>query len=133
LPEPPPAAPWRRARYGLLLLLLVPTLTSSLTGPVHPGPRPDREGSSCQGPSDLWTRTELFFGSAQPDGSTVSEQEFRNASGVVVQERSMLLVLLYPSQEPDSARNIEAIREAYKRRFSQESVLRLDACARVSF
>jgi Protein of unknown function (DUF3574) len=51
----------------------------------------------------------------------------------VVQERSMLLVLLYPSQEPGGNREIEAIREAYKRRFRQESVLRLDACALVSF
>ena len=156
--EPPPTAAWRRARYGLLLLFLAPTLSSSQAGPLHPDPRVDGKARSCQGPSDLWTRTELFFGSAKPDGSAVSEQEFRqflaqevtprfpdgltllvgqgqfrNASGVVVQERSMLLVLLYPSQEPRGNHEIEAIREAYKRRFHQESVLRLDACALVSF
>jgi Protein of unknown function (DUF3574) len=51
----------------------------------------------------------------------------------VVQEKSMLLVLLYPADRPDSASRIEAIRDAYKRRFRQESVLRLDTSARVSF
>ena len=146
--EQPPAGARRRTRYALLLLLLIPTLTSSQTIPR--GGRP--------GPTDVWTRTELFFGSAQPDGSSVSEQEFRqfldrevtprfpdgltlfvglgqfrHASGVVVQERSMLLVLLYPADQPESAGYIEAIREAYKRRFRQESVLRLDTSARVSF
>jgi Protein of unknown function (DUF3574) len=150
LRELPPAGARRRAAYALLLLLLTPALTSSQTIPVLPDARPAQ--------SDLWTRTELFFGSAQPDGSMVSEAEFRKfldqevtprfpdgltlfvglgqfrqASGIVVQERSMLLVLLYPTDQPDSAGRIEAIREAYKRRFRQESVLRLDTQARVSF
>jgi Protein of unknown function (DUF3574) len=148
LREQPPAGARRRTSYALLLLLLIPTLTSSETIP--------RDGRP--GPTDVWTRTELFFGSAQPDGSSVSEQEFRqfldrevtprfpdgltlfvglgqfrHQSGVVVQERSMLLVLLYPADQPESAGRIEGIREAYKRRFRQESVLRLDTSARVSF
>jgi Protein of unknown function (DUF3574) len=155
--EQPPAGASRRASYGLLLVLLASTLTWSQTTARAPNPGLDRGAGSRLGP-DVWTRTELFFGSAQPDGSTVSEQEFRqfldqevtprfpdgltllvgqgqfrHASGVVVQEKSMLLVLLYRSNEPDRAGGIEAIREAYKRRFRQESVLRLDTTAHVSF
>ena len=157
LREPPPARPRSRASYGLLLLLMASTLTWSQTTAPAPNPGLDRQASPRLGPG-VWTRTELFFGSAQPDGSTVSEQEFRqfldqevtprfpdgltllvglgqfrHASGVVVQERSMLLVLLYPSNEPDRVGRIEAIRDAYKRRFQQESVLRLDTTAQVSF
>jgi Protein of unknown function (DUF3574) len=147
----------RRIRNGLLLLLaLAPTLTSSQMAPVAADALQASPTDKTQG--DLWTRTELFFGSAQPDGSAVSEQDFRqfldqevtprfpdgltvfvglgqfrHASGIVVQERSMLLVLLYPADQRDSARRIEAIRDAYKRRFRQESVLRLDTSAQVSF
>ena len=146
----------RRIRNGLLLLLLAPTLTWSQTAPIVADARPAGPAEKSQG--DLWTRTELFFGSAQPGGSVVSEQEFRqfldqevtprfpdgltvfvglgqfrHASGIVVQERSMLLVLLYPADQPGTASRIEAIRDAYKRRFRQESVLRLDTSARVSF
>jgi hypothetical protein len=157
LHEELPEVARRRIRYGLLLLLLLtPTLTSSQTAPVVTEARPASPGDKSQG--DLWTRTELFFGSARPDGSVVSEQEFRqfldqevtprfpdgltvfvglgqfrHANGIVVQEKSMLLVLLYPADRPDSASRIEAIRDAYKRRFRQESVLRLDTSARVSF
>jgi Protein of unknown function (DUF3574) len=144
----------RRAGSVLVLLLLAPILTSSQTAAstAPPGQNP------CPGRSDLWTRTELFFGSAKPDGSTVTDEEFRRfldeevtprfpdgltllvglgqyrgASGGLVQEKSMLLVLLHPSNEPDGPGHIEAIRRAYKSRFRQESVLRLDACAVVSF
>jgi Protein of unknown function (DUF3574) len=157
LREQPLASARSRATYGLLVLIMASTLTWSQTTAPAPNPGLDREANPRHGP-DVWTRTELFFGSAQPDGSTVSEQEFRlfldqevtprfpdgltllvglgqfrHASGVVVQERSMLLVLLYPSNEPDRVGRIEAIRDAYKRRFRQESVLRLDTTAQVSF
>jgi hypothetical protein len=156
LREQLPELPRCRIRYGLLLFLLLPALTASQTAPVVSDARPASSTDKSQG--DLWTRTELFFGSARPDGSVVSEQEFRqfldqevtprfpdgltvfvglgqfrHASGTLVQERSMLLVLLYPADQPDSGRRIEAIRDAYKRRFRQESVLRLDTSARVSF
>jgi Protein of unknown function (DUF3574) len=150
----PSMSRWRRAGYVLVFLLLAPILTSSQTAAsmAPSGQNP------CQGRSDLWTRTELFFGSAKPDGSTVSDKEFRRfldeevtprfpdgltllvglgqyrgASGGLVQEKSMLLVLLHPSNAPEGPGHIEAIRRAYKSRFRQESVLRLDACAVVSF
>jgi hypothetical protein len=100
-----------------------------------------------------FARTELFFGTARPDDlPPVSEDEFRqfldheitprfpdgltlvtalgqflHPNGVIVQERSLLLILLYPADtQKASSRKIERIRTAYKRQFQQESVLRVD-------
>jgi hypothetical protein len=106
-------------------------------------------------------RTELFFGRNKPDGTEVSEEEFaeflrdaiepefpdgltvldgigqfREASGATVREKAKVLILLYPSSaKKQSSRKIERIRRAYKTRFAQQSVLRVDNFppARVSF
>jgi Protein of unknown function (DUF3574) len=97
-------------------------------------------------------RTELYFGRNKSDGTEVSRKEFDeflsgfvterfpdgltvlkgrgqflNSKGDVERERSVVLILLYPT----SARNekhikIEEIRDEYKRRFLQQSVLRVD-------
>jgi hypothetical protein len=105
-------------------------------------------------PAILFTRTELFFGSLKPDGSLVSEEaflrfldteitprfpngltlllglgQFLNAQGVIIQEPSRLLILLYPVEEwRHRSEKIEQIREQYKQMFDQESVLRADRC-----
>jgi Protein of unknown function (DUF3574) len=105
-------------------------------------------------PATLFIRTELFFGSLKPDGSLVSEEafltfldaeitprfpngltlltglgQFLNAQGVIIQEPSQLLILLYPvGERRDSSEKIEQIRGRYKRMFDQESVLRADRC-----
>jgi hypothetical protein len=109
-------------------------------------------------PEDLWRRTELYFGSAKPDGTVVTEEQFqrfidqevtprfpdgltlltgygqfRNSAGVIIKERSAELILLYPLNQRDAHRKIEEIRENYKRAFQQESVLRVDSVATVSF
>ena len=110
----------------------------------------------CPG-GDLFARTELFFGTNKPDGSVVTPPEwqafldqeitprfpdgltvltgrgqFRGESGVIIEEDSFILVLLYPPNTTDSA-EVDEIREAYKARFEQESVLRTDSRACVSF
>jgi hypothetical protein len=111
-------------------------------------------------PGTWFTRTELFFGSLKPDGSVVSEDaflgfltaeitprfpngltlltglgQFLTAQGVMHQEPSRLLILLYPVEdERDSSEKIEQIREQYKRMFHQEAVLRADrGCELVRF
>lgn len=105
-------------------------------------------------------RTELFFGTAKPDGMVVSDMEFqafvdrevtrrfpegvtllsgygqfRGANGRIVQEAAKLLIVLYPAEtQGDSSAKIEQIRSAYKAAFHQESVLRADRqCERVGF
>ena len=97
-------------------------------------------------------RTELFFGSAKPDGTVVTEADwqqflnthitprfpdgltvlsgfgqFRNSDGIIVRERSTVLILLYPVQtRRSSSEKIEQLRSLYKAAFKQESVLRAD-------
>ncbi len=107
-----------------------------------------------------FARTELFFGTAKPDG-VVSEDDFiafldaevtprfpdgltllrgdgqfRGEDGVIFKEQSFVLILLYPLDGfRESNRRIDAIRRLYKAMFQQESVLRVDdpLAVRVSF
>jgi hypothetical protein len=105
-------------------------------------------------PADLFARTELFFGSLRSDKPPVSEQDFLgflndtitplfpngltlltglgqflNSQGVIQQEQSWLLILLYPvGEREDNNGKIETIRGQYKDAFEQESVLRADRC-----
>jgi hypothetical protein len=102
--------------------------------------------------AEPWIRTELFFGTAKPDGSAVSDAEWeafldteitpRFPDGLtvlsgagqwqgeddqIVEERSKLVILLYPREAVDeSNEEIEAIRTAYEQQFQQQSVLRAD-------
>jgi hypothetical protein len=107
---------------------------------------------------DLWRRSELYFGSQKPDGDAVTEAQFeqfvddvitprfpdgltllkgygqfRNSANVIVEEQSFVLILLYPLDDKEANREIEEIRETYKKSFDQESVLRVDSIERVSF
>jgi hypothetical protein len=109
---------------------------------------------------ERFVRTELFFGSLKPNQTHVTDAEFRDflkhvitplfpegltlltgqgqfrdASGEIIRERSRVLILLYPvAVRQESSEKIEKIREEYKWRFEQESVLRTDRCCeRVGF
>jgi hypothetical protein len=117
----------------------------------------DRDERLCGGRAEPggvqpFFRTELYFGSNKPDGSVVTPEEFqrfidaevtprfpdgltmitgqgqfRGSNGTVQKERSVLLILLYPTQTGRaSGQKIEQIRTAYERAFQQESVLRAD-------
>ncbi|MBS1789056.1 MAG: DUF3574 domain-containing protein [Acidobacteria bacterium] len=108
--------------------------------------------------TETWRRTELFFGCSKPDGSTISEKQFQqfvsaeitprfpsgltvmpsrgqylDSTGTIIKERSMQIILFYPANLRDANRKIEEIRAAYKQSFQQESVLRVDTLALVSF
>jgi hypothetical protein len=112
----------------------------------------DNAGRQKRFHASPFIRTELYFGRNKSDGTEVSRKEFDeflsgfvterfpdgltvlngrgqflNSKGDVERERSVVLILLYPV----SARNekhikIEEIREEYKKRFLQQSVLRVD-------
>jgi Protein of unknown function (DUF3574) len=100
-------------------------------------------------------RTELFFGLRKPNGVEVNNAEFqrfldlevtprfpdgftvisgqgqfKDARGAILQERSKLLILLYPIAATGN-QQIEQIRKAYITAFQQQSVLRADnlSCA----
>jgi hypothetical protein len=107
-----------------------------------------------------FARTELFFGTAKPEGVVTDEEffefldriitprfpdgltllkgdgQFRGEDGLIVKEDSFILILLYPLEDfREDSRKINAIREHYKDEFQQESVLRVDDpyAVRVSF
>jgi hypothetical protein len=107
---------------------------------------------------ETFKRTELYFGSKKSDGTEVTEQDFedfvdakvtprfpdglteltgegqfRNSNGDIIEERSFVLILLYPPKDKEANGEIEAIRNDYKTQFGQESVLRADSRDRVSF
>ncbi len=145
------------ATMALVLWLGVTGAASAAAPSASPSESPAADGGSvtlARVPATLYTRTELFFGSLKPDGSLVSEDaflrfldaeitprfpngltlltglgQFLTAQGVIIQEPSRLLILLYPVEERrDSSEKIEQIREQYKQMFDQESVLRADRC-----
>ena len=106
---------------------------------------------------DLFIRTELFFGLGRANGPDVTEAEFRmfleeevtprfpdgltvltgrgqfRSGGVIEREPSKLVIILYPPDQENAHRRIERIREEYKMAFQQQSVLRADSTACVSF
>lgn len=104
--------------------------------------------------SEPWVQTELYFGRTIPgtDGEVVTDAlwtdfldrevtprfpdgltvldgygQFLNASGVIAQEDSTVLIILYPLDETgETSALLDEIREAYKAEFNQQSVLRTD-------
>lgn len=112
---------------------------------------------SCPANARSMTRLELLFGLSIPSGGQVSAREWeeflakevtprfpegltiidaygqwRNPTGVITREASKLLLVWYVP-DVDSDARVEAIRDAYKARFRQDSVLRVDAAFCVSF
>jgi hypothetical protein len=102
-------------------------------------------------------RLELLFGMGKRDGSTISDAEWtafldaevtprfpagltvlsaygqwQGDSGKLAREASRVLLVWY-KPAPDTEHKIEAIRTAYRERFSQDSVMRVDGGSCVSF
>jgi hypothetical protein len=149
-----------RSRWLSLALLVVALLAPALEAKNKPtrGGAQSAAAQQRQAASEVWRRTELYFGTAKSDGTAVTEAQFlqfvdevitprfpdgltvltgygqfRNSVGVIIRERSLALILLYPLSLRDANRKIEEIRAAYKQAFQQESVLRVDSLAAVSF
>lgn len=113
-------------------------------------------GESCEVGSEMH-RTELFFGLDRANAEPVSEAEwqdfvdnsvtpfftegltmfdvdgqYRMANGELVKEDSKVIILLHDGSREISM-TLDAIREKYKQRFSQESVMRIDSVSCVAF
>ncbi len=111
----------------------------------------------CPASARAMVRLELVFGMSRPSGTPVSEAawiEFLEAeviprfpagltvlnglghwqsdAGGFTREQSKVLLIFH---EPDDSaeERIEAIRSSYKQRFDQESVMRVESAACVSF
>lgn len=111
----------------------------------------------CRPGGLAYSRLELLFGLGKPGGGEVSEEEWRafvetevtprfpdgltvlaaygqwrSRSGVIAREPSRVLLIWY-RRDGRSDAEIDAIRQAYKTRFAQESVMRVDGVSCASF
>jgi hypothetical protein len=104
----------------------------------------------CKPPARLMARTELLFGAGKvsesawhrflsrevtprfPDGLTALEGygQWKADSGAITKERARVLLIWHA---PDADAAIDAIRDAYKTQFHQQSVMRADGEDCVSF
>jgi hypothetical protein len=137
----------RRLLFGLPLPFLASERTQASEPPAA---RPAK--------LTVWNQTQLYFGTSKPDGTAVTDEQFKLfldtnvtprfpegltlltgygqfkvSSGAIVQERSHVLILFYPPSVRDAEQKIEAIRTDYKSMFGQESVLRADSNAAIGF
>ena len=69
-----------------------------------------------------------------PDGLTVVDAvgQWRSRTGAIDREASKVLMIALPGRPDDRAR-LDAVREAYKRRFQQEAVMLVERAACVAF
>jgi len=141
--------------------VLALSVLASLTAVVGMGimlmqPDTAAENTECKPPARAQVRHELVFGTARAHGVPLGEDEWQsfvdtvvtprfpdgltvlNASGQwrgeggLTKEQARIIVIWHdrvPSRDAD----VEAIRSAYKQRFEQESVLRIDSISCVSF
>lgn len=86
------------------------------------------------GESDWRTFLEAEVTPRFPDGLTVltGYGQWRNPAGAIAKESSRVL-LIWVKHAPGNAASIEAIRTAWKARFQQDSVMRVDGVSCVSF
>ena len=101
--------------------------------------------------AEKFIRTELYFGRNRPNGTVTDAEwqsfvdefvtprfpdgltildadgQWRGKDGSIAREQSKVIVLLYPRKLRRSMNaKIEEIRAEYKKRFAQESVMRID-------
>ena len=141
----------RTAVAGMLAALFLGLTTAGATTTAAS----DSQGvaASAPTPGESYRRTELYFGGSRPDGTPITPADFElfldkevtpafpdgltwlEAHGQWMggKEDSYVLIILYPFSDRDANRELEEIRGDYKDQFDQESVLRADSVARVSF
>lgn len=105
----------------------------------------------------IFIKDELYFGLSKPEGKTISELEWQlflnrvitprfregltvidaygqylNSSGKLTREKTKLVILIYENSRTKN-QMIEEVIASYKRKFKQESVLRVTSTVKVSF
>ena len=144
-------------RFGLPALALVSAAVGAGLVTVYRAALPEPAAVSCRAGATGMARLELLFGLGRRDGNAISEADWmafldaevtprfpagltvlagygqwRGESGALARETSRVLLVWYrPAADSDG--KIEAIRAAYKARFEQESVMRVDGGSCVSF
>jgi Protein of unknown function (DUF3574) len=135
----------RRARGIAAAFFLV---TAAGCGGMAPPPPPNTQAL---------VRSELYFGRQKPDGSVVTDGEwrafvtneiaprfpdgftvldalgqYRMKDGQIQTEPTKILLLVHPPETAPRAA-IQALRDVYRRLFQQESVLLIESPARAGF
>ena len=136
---------------GALVVGIVIAADYSRSAAVAPAP-----GLSCRSPARAMTRLEMLFGNARRNGPPISDDEWtsfvdtevtprfpagltvlrgpgqwRDRDGLLAREQSHILVVWHEPNSQSEA-DIEAIRSAYKVRFDQQSVMRVESISCVS-
>lgn len=113
--------------------------------------------TACAPPAKAMARVELLLGASRADGRAIGDEEWRafldaevtprfpdgltvltgdgqwrNSTGRITRERSRVMLVWYIPRATSST-DVDAIREAYKKQFAQESVMRVDGAGCVSF
>ena len=135
-----------QSKVHMAVIAALATLTACAT--PHAGP-------VCRLPSHEMNRVELLFAAATNEGKSIDAKQWqdfldaevtprfpagltayeaygqwRDAGGEIEKSPSRVLLIWY---EGDASVRIDAIREAYKKRFAQDSVMRVDGKDCVSF
>lgn len=136
-----------KTTLSLLAVLVLAWL--AVAGTPSPATSPPAPLSATTAPVAL-VRTELLFGRVSPvdwdqflaqvvtprfpDGLTWydSHGQWQNPSGIVTRENSCVLILIH-APTPEKDRYVQEVREEYKTRFHQQSVLRADQEVTASF
>jgi len=131
-------------------------LAFALSGCTAPSQKSVADTQSCKADNQM-QQTTLYFGLSRPAGKDITPQEwqqfvdndvtpsFRDGltvldargqwlgnDGKVAREQSKALMLIH-GKDAQSESNIEALRNVYKSRFAQESVMRVDNPVCVQF
>jgi hypothetical protein len=137
----------RAALRGIAAALLLAG-ASGCGGTMAPPPSPSAQAL---------VRSELYFGRQKPDGSLVTDGEwgafvteeiaarfpdgftvldavgqYRTRDGQVLTEPTKILLVVHPAEEKPRAA-LQSLRDVYRRRFQQESVLLIESPARGGF
>jgi hypothetical protein len=112
---------------------------------------------ACRSGASTLARLELLFGTGKKDGSEVTEAEWQDFLATVITPRfpdgltvlsgygqwhtdegkpdreNLRVIVIWYERSKQGEEKIEAIRNAYRERFEQESVMRVDGVSCVSF
>lgn len=112
---------------------------------------------ACRKGASTLARLELLFGTGKKDGTEVTEAEWQDFLAKVVTPKfpdgltvlsgygqwhtdegkpdreSLRVIVIWYERSKQGEQKIEAIRDAYRTRFEQESVMRVDGVSCVSF
>jgi hypothetical protein len=143
-----PVRPGRARARGILAALLLLTATGCAWGGPAPAPLPGTQAL---------LRSELYFGRLKPDGSVVTDAEwrtfvaeqvvprfpdgftvldalgqYRGRDGKIIAEPTKVLLIVHgPDARPRAS--VQELRDVYRQLFQQESVLLIENPARAGF